>query len=44
MKNLMIEASEKLSRMLTIKQKNPSEYDEFIRKYQKAYCRTWDCA
>ena len=41
MKRLMIEASEKLARMLTLKQQNPTEYDQFIRKYQRAYCRTW---
>jgi hypothetical protein len=40
MKRLMIEASEKLARMLALKQKNPAEYDQFIRKYQKTYCRT----
>jgi len=41
MKRLMIEASEKLARMLALKQQNPVEYDQFIRKYQKTYCRTW---
>jgi hypothetical protein len=41
MKRLMIEASEKLARMLALKQQNPAEYDQFIRKYQRTYCRTW---
>ena len=41
MKRLMIEASEKLARMLALKQQDPAEYDRFIRKYQKTYCRTW---
>ncbi len=41
MKRLMIEASEKLAGMLDLKQQNPAEYDRFIRKYQKTYCRTW---
>jgi hypothetical protein len=35
MKRLMIEASEKLARMLALKQQDPAEYDRFIRKYQK---------
>ena len=41
MKRLMVEASEKLARMLVLKQQDPAEYDEFIRKYQKTYCRSW---
>ena len=41
MKRLMIEASEKLARMLALKRQNPAEYDQFIRKYQRTYCRTW---
>ncbi|MCX6926128.1 MAG: hypothetical protein NT154_23410 [Verrucomicrobia bacterium] len=41
MKRLMIEASEKLARMLAFKKQSAAEYDQFIRKYQKIYCRTW---
>jgi hypothetical protein len=41
MKRLMIEASEKLARMMALKQQNPAEYDRSIRKYHKNYCRTW---
>jgi hypothetical protein len=41
MKRLMTEASEKLARMLALKQQNPAEYDRSIRKYHKNYCRTW---
>jgi hypothetical protein len=44
MKRLMIEASEKLARMLALKQEHPVEYDQFIRKYQTTYCRAWNRA
>jgi hypothetical protein len=37
----MVEASENPARMLALKQQNPAEYDQFIRKHQKTYCRTW---
>ena len=39
MRRLMIEASEKLARMLALKQQDPAEYNQFIRKYQRTYCR-----
>jgi hypothetical protein len=42
MKRLMIEASDKLGRMLALKKQSPAEYDQFIRKYNKTYCRTWN--
>jgi hypothetical protein len=42
MKRLMVEASEKLARMLALKKQNPAEYDQFLRKYSKTYCRTWN--
>ena len=42
MKRLMIEASEKLARILALKQEHPVEYDQFIRKYQTTYCRAWN--
>jgi hypothetical protein len=32
---------DEMKRMLALKQQNPAEYDRFIRKYQKTYCRTW---
>jgi hypothetical protein len=41
MKRLMIEASEKLARMLALKQENSAEYGQSIRKYGRTYCRTW---
>ena len=41
MKRMMIQASERLARMLALKQQDPAEYDRFIRKYHKDYCRNW---
>ena len=41
MKRLMIEASEKLAEMLRLKQKDPEQYEAFIRSYQRMYCRKW---
>ena len=46
MRRLMIEASEKLARLLKMKQEDPKKYEAFIREYRKNYCRTWkrdDC-
>ena len=41
MKRLMIEASEKLEQMLRMKREEPAKYEEFIRDYQRTYCRAW---
>lgn len=41
MRKLMIEASEKLERMLRMKREEPGRYAIFIRDYQKRYCRAW---
>lgn len=41
MRRLMIEASEKLERLLKMKQQEPKEYEAFIRQYNKNYCRSW---
>lgn len=41
MKRLMIEASEKLAEMLRLKQKDPEQYDIFIRSYHWRFCRGW---
>jgi len=41
MKRLMIEASEKLEQMLRMKQEMPAGYEDFIRHYQRRYCRAW---
>ena len=41
MRKLMIEASAKLAEMLRLKREAPAEYDMFIRRYQRTYCRKW---
>lgn len=41
MRRLMIEASEKLARLLKMKQQDPQKYEAFIRQYHKTYCRSW---
>ena len=41
MRRLMIEASEKLSKMLQLKSSEPEKYDAFIRDYHDRYCRGW---
>ncbi len=41
MKRLMIEASEKLAQMLRMKRDEPASYEDFIRRYQRLYCRNW---
>lgn len=41
MRRLMIEASEKLAQMLSLKQTNPDQYEAQIRDYHERYCRTW---
>lgn len=41
MRRLMIEASEKLARLLAMKQQDPQKYEAFIRQYNKTYCRSW---
>ena len=41
MKRLMIEASEKLEQMLRMKREELAKYEEFIRDYQRTYCRAW---
>lgn len=42
MKNLMINVSERLAKLLTMKQKTPAEYDQFIRNYYRMYCLQWE--
>ena len=42
MGRLMIEASTKLADMLRLKQENPTQYEMFIRDYQRRYCREWE--
>lgn len=41
MRRLMIEASEKLTLLLRMKQKVPQKYEALIRQYNKIYCRSW---
>jgi hypothetical protein len=41
MRRLMVESSEKLERLLQIKRSNPEEYDAFVRRYHRTYCRGW---
>lgn len=41
MRRLMIEACEKLTRLLKMRQQDPQKYEAFIRQYGKNYCRTW---
>jgi len=41
MRRLMIEASEKLARMLRLKESDPAQYQARIRDYHDRYCREW---
>jgi hypothetical protein len=41
MRQLMIEASEKLARLLKMQQEDPARYKMFIRDYHSIYCRSW---
>ncbi len=41
MKKLMIEASEKLARMLALKRDDPDRYEAEIRDYHERYCWNW---
>lgn len=42
MKELMINASEKLARMLALREKNPEAYQEMVRMYGAMYCGAWN--
>jgi hypothetical protein len=41
MKRLTIEASEKLTEMLKLKQEDPAAYEAWLRSYHWRYCRKW---
>ena len=41
MRRLMVESSEKLSRLLQMQRSDPEKYDAFVRRYHKTYCRGW---
>ena len=42
MRQLMIQASRSLARLLVRKQESPAEYERFIRDYHRKYCRLWE--
>jgi hypothetical protein len=42
MKQLMIEASEKLAKMLNLREEDPEKYQCFIQSYALSYCRLWN--
>ena len=42
MKELMINASEHLAKLMALKQESPEEYDLFIRDYHCKFCRRWE--
>jgi hypothetical protein len=42
MKRLMIEASKKLEELLRLRWASPAEYEEFVRSYNRRYCRGWE--
>lgn len=42
MKELMINASEHLAKMMAMKQQSPEEYDRFVRDYHAQFCQNWE--
>ena len=42
MKKLMIEASEKLTFLLMLRETAPEKYKQFIQSYAIMYCRGWE--
>jgi len=42
MKELMINASEHLAKLMAMKQESPEEYDRFIRDYHRKFCLRWE--
>ena len=42
MKQLMLEASEKLERILKLRESDPTSYRNFVRGYALTYCRAWN--
>lgn len=42
MKKLMIEASEKMAKLLKMKHEDPGEYWRLIDYYTEAYCKNWE--
>ena len=42
MKQLMIEASEKLEMLLKLRESDPASYQNFVKCYALTYCRSWN--
>lgn len=42
MKNLMINASEHLAKMLALRDRDPDQYRRFVKAYGMRYCRSWN--
>ncbi len=42
MKNLMINASEHLAKMLALRDSDPDQYRRFVQAYGIRYCRSWN--
>lgn len=42
MKNLMINASELLAKMLALRDSDPEQYRRFVKSYGMRYCRSWN--
>ena len=42
MKKLMVESSKQVEDLLRMKETDPKEYDEFIRRYNRMYCTRWE--
>jgi len=42
MKELMVNASEHLAKIMAMKQRSPEQYDRFIRRYHHQFCRNWE--
>jgi hypothetical protein len=41
-KELMINASEHLAKLMAMKQESPKQYDQFIRDYHRKFCLRWE--
>jgi hypothetical protein len=41
MKRLMIEASQKLERILKLRDSDPASYQNFVKCYALTYCKSW---
>jgi hypothetical protein len=42
MQKLMIQASAKLEELLRLKSEKPAKYEEWVRDYNRRYCRSWE--